>query len=92
MEAIPVVATRMAKDGLAADAACTAEHIALVGREAWQRDLDLAQFGGYVPGRDDTRDKRLRFMAGQAAERLRGKAPAKDVAAYLGEHLEESGR
>jgi hypothetical protein len=47
---------------------------------------------GYLRGRVDTRDKRWRFLAGRATGLLRGKAPAKDVAAYVGERIEEIGR
>jgi len=92
LEAIPVVATRMAKDRLSAEGACTAERIALVDRGVWQSELDRVTLEGYVRGPIDTRDKRLRFLAGRAVEQLRGRAPAKDVAAFLREHLEEVGR
>jgi glutamyl-tRNA(Gln) amidotransferase subunit E len=91
-EAIPVVATRMAKDGLSAAAAASAEGIALVGREVWQRDLDRLSMDGYRPRPADSADKRLRFLAGRAMAQLKGKAPAKDVAAYLADTLEEIAR
>ena len=88
-EAVPVVATRMAKDGLRAADAAAAEGIALVGRETWQRDLEGLGMEGYLAGKTDGRDKRLRFLAGRAMARLKGRAPAKDVAAYLAGTLEE---
>jgi glutamyl-tRNA(Gln) amidotransferase subunit E len=91
-EAIPVVATRMAKDGLSAAAAASAEGIALVGREVWQRDLGRLSMDGYRPRPADSADKRLRFLAGRAMAQLKGKAPAKDVAAYLVDTLEEIAR
>jgi glutamyl-tRNA(Gln) amidotransferase subunit E len=88
-EAIPVVATRMAKDGLQAGDACAAEGIALVGRDVWARELGPLSFEGYTRGKIDTHDRRLRFLAGRAVEMLKGRAPAKDVAAYLSEKLDE---
>jgi len=91
-EAIPVVATRMAKDGLSAAAAASAEGIALVGREVWQSGLGALSMDGYRPRPADSADKRLRFLAGRAMEHLNGKAPAKDVAAYLAQRIEEIAR
>ena len=91
-EAIPVVATRMAKDSLSAAAAASAEGIALVGREVWQRDLGRLSMDGYRPRPTDSAGKRLRFLAGRAMEQLMGKAPAKDVAAYLADKIEEIAR
>jgi len=91
-EAVPVVAARMAKDGLRAADAAAAEGIALVGRDSWQRDVDGLGMGGYLAGRTDGRDKRLRFLAGRAMKQLKGRAPAKDVAAYLAGRLEEIAR
>ncbi len=91
-EAIPVVATRMAKDGLSAAAAASAEGIALVGREAWQSALGSLSMDEYRPRPVDSAGKRLRFLAGRAMERLKGKAPAKDVAAYLSQKIEEIAR
>ena len=92
VEAIPVVATRMAKDSLQADAACAAEGVALVGREVWQRVADGVTLDGYVRRKNDSRDRRLRFLAGRAMTRLKGRAPARDVAAYLRDKLQEIGR
>ena len=53
-EAVPVVASRMAKDGLGAADAAAAEGIALVGRETWQRELDGLGMRR-LPGRQDGR-------------------------------------
>jgi Glu-tRNA(Gln) amidotransferase subunit E-like FAD-binding protein len=91
-EAIPVVATRMAKDGLSAAAAASAEGIALVGRGVWQSELGRLSMDGYRPRPMDSADKRLRFLAGRAVEQLKGRAPAKDVAAYLAQKIEEIAR
>ena len=89
LEAIPVVATRMAKDSLSADAACEAEGIALVGREVWQREVNRVALDSPARLRADNGGTRLRFLAGRAMAQLKGKAPAKDVAAYLNEKIEE---
>ena len=92
VEAIPVVATRMAKDGLSAEGAAAAEGIALVSRGVWQDEVNRLALEAGLSDSIDAGDKRLRFLAGRANERLRGRAPAKDVAAYLREQIEESGR
>jgi glutamyl-tRNA(Gln) amidotransferase subunit E len=91
-EAIPAVATRMAKDSLSASAAASAEGIALVGRDVWQGELGRLSLDGYRPRPADSADKRLRFLAGRAMEQLKGKAAAKDVAAYLAGTIEEIAR
>ena len=91
-EAISVVATRMAKDGVSAEAGCAAERIKLVGREVWAGELGQPSLDGYVHGKIDSRDRRLRFLAGRAMEKLKGRAPAKDVAAYLADQIEEVAR
>jgi len=91
-EAIGVVATRMAKDGLDATGACAAEGIGLVGRDVWTNEIGAPTLEGLLPSTLDSRDRRLRFLAGRAMEKLRGRAPAKDVAAWLGERLEEVAR
>jgi glutamyl-tRNA(Gln) amidotransferase subunit E len=88
-EAVPVVATRMAKDGLSASSAAEAEGIALVGREAWSSALCGVTLDGYLDGRLDSRDRRVRFLSGRAVQLLKGRAPAKDVAAYVQDRLEE---
>jgi glutamyl-tRNA(Gln) amidotransferase subunit E len=91
-EAISVVATRMAKDGLSAEAACAAERIALVGREVWTSEIGRPSLDGYLPAKTDSRDRRLRFLAGRAMEKLKGRAPARDVAAYLADQIGEVAR
>jgi len=91
-EALSVVATRIARDGLSAEAACAAEHIALVGREVWIGELGRPSLEGYVQAKIDSRDRRLRFLAGRAMEKLKGRAPAKDVAAYLADQIGEVAR
>jgi glutamyl-tRNA(Gln) amidotransferase subunit E len=91
-EAIPVIATRMAKDNLSAEAAAAVEGIALVGRETWQAEAKHVAQDGHIRWRTDQRGAKLRYLAGRAMDRLKGKAPAKEVAAWLNEQLEEAGR
>jgi len=88
-ETIPIVAARVAKDGLSAEAAASAEGVAIQSRERWKEQVDLLTMEGYQGEKVDTQDKRLRFLAGRAMEQLLGKAPAKDVADYLRTKLEE---
>lgn len=93
VETIPAVATRMAVDGLDAGAATAAEGIALLGRESWQpRVHELAERA--LAGLDgEARARTARRVTGEAVAGLRGKAPAKDVAACVNEQLlEEAGR
>jgi glutamyl-tRNA(Gln) amidotransferase subunit E len=87
-ETIPIVAARVAKDGLGAEAAATAEGVAIQPRERWKEQVDHLTMEGYQGEKVDTQDKRLRFLAGRAMELLLGKAPAKDVADYLRGKLE----
>jgi hypothetical protein len=82
----------MAKDGLRAAEAAEAEGIALVAGDVWQRDLGGLGMDGYVAGKTDGKDKRLRFLAGRAMKQLKGRAPAKDVAAWIAGQLEEIAR
>ncbi len=86
-ESVPVVATRMAKDGITAPDAAVAEGIALVERGEWLADLDSLSMDGYLREKGDTPDKQLRFLAGRAMDALKGRAPAKEVAAALREKL-----
>jgi glutamyl-tRNA(Gln) amidotransferase subunit E len=81
-EAVPVIATRMAKDGLPAGDAAAAEGIALMSRDQWRPALDGLSMDGYHE-RGDSADKRLRFLAGRAVDALRGRAPAKEVVEEL---------
>lgn len=91
-EAIAPVAARMAKDGLSAEAAVAAEGIALEGPERWHPALDRLTMDGCVGQKVDTREKRRRFLMGRAMKMLAGKAPATEVAAFLGGQIEEAAR
>ena len=64
-----------------------AEGIALVERGEWLADLDSLSMDGYLREKGDTPDKQLRFLAGRAMDALKGRAPAKEVAAALREKL-----
>jgi hypothetical protein len=63
-----------------------------VGHGEWQRQLERLSMAGYLASKGDGTGKRLRFLAGRAMTQLRGRAPAKDVAAYLAGTLEEIAR
>jgi glutamyl-tRNA(Gln) amidotransferase subunit E len=91
-EAIPAVASRMAKDHLHAEGACAALGIALRPREAWIKEADQVTFDGYRRRKRDTDDKRSRFLVGQAVRMLNGKAPAAEVAAFVKTKLHEVSR
>jgi len=91
-EAIPVVASRMAKDRLGAVAAAEAEGVKVLGREYWQKDMDHLSMNGYLYQKGDTPSKRLRFLTGRAMRKLKYKAPAKEVVEYLRGTLEEVAR
>jgi Glu-tRNA(Gln) amidotransferase subunit E-like FAD-binding protein len=91
-ECIPVVASRMAADGLSARNAAAAEKIEIVDRSTWTNELDRLTMDGYLREKGDTPDKKLRFLAGKAMKDLAGRAPAKDVAELLKERIEETTR
>jgi Glu-tRNA(Gln) amidotransferase subunit E-like FAD-binding protein len=88
-EAIPVVASRMATDRLNARAAAGAEGVTVLGRERWQSELDALNTHGYYADRGDNREKRLRFLAGRAMQKLKYKASAKEMVDYLRLAIEE---
>jgi Glu-tRNA(Gln) amidotransferase subunit E-like FAD-binding protein len=82
-EAVPVVAQRMAQEGLAVEVACESLGIALQGKEQWLGAIDNLTMEGYDSERADCDEKRVRFLAGKAVRMLKGKAPASDVAAFI---------
>jgi Glu-tRNA(Gln) amidotransferase subunit E-like FAD-binding protein len=91
-EAIPVIATRMATDGLNAKAAAAAAGVTVLGRERWASQLDGLDLSGYHVERGDSSAKRLRFLAGRAMRMLKYKAPAKEMVEYLRGTLQEVAR
>lgn len=83
-EAIPAVATRMAKDNLDAYGACTALGIALRQRESWTQEAEeLLTLDGYRGAKEDMDEKKTRFLVGRAVRKLKGKAPAAEVAEFV---------
>jgi glutamyl-tRNA(Gln) amidotransferase subunit E len=86
-ESVPVIATRMAKDGVSAPEAAAAEGIAIVGRGEWIPEVEKLSMDGYLREKGDTPDKKLRFLAGKAMDALKGRAPAKEVVEALREKL-----
>ncbi|HEY3357212.1 MAG TPA: Glu-tRNA(Gln) amidotransferase subunit GatE [Polyangia bacterium] len=91
-EAIPFVAGAMAKRQLrSAAAAATACGIDLMAAEAWQEAIGHLGFADYRGGKDDSAARRLRYLAGEAVRLLKGRAPAKDVVAYVRHQLEGAG-
>jgi len=88
-DVIPLVATRMAQDRLSAEAAAAAAGVAPVAPEAWRREADRVTRERHAHAPDPDRARALRMLAGEAMARLRGRASAKDVVAYLAQQLEE---
>jgi len=83
-EAIPTVAARMAKDNLDAYGACTALGIALRQREEWTKEAEQSlTFDGYRGVKEDAGEKKTRFLVGRAVRKLKGKAPAAEVAEFV---------
>jgi Glu-tRNA(Gln) amidotransferase subunit E-like FAD-binding protein len=89
-ESIPVLATFLARNpGSPLDSACAAAGIELWDPGTWQRALDRVSLAGYRGGKGDSPKRRLRYLAGQARRMLRGRAPAREVVAFLEERLRE---
>ncbi|HNV03408.1 MAG TPA: Glu-tRNA(Gln) amidotransferase subunit GatE [Vicinamibacterales bacterium] len=83
-EAIAAVASRVAADGLTAEAAASAEGAWLAPRELWLRELrELVAGAGAATGVGDAAARRLRWLTGRAVRALKGRAPAREVAAWL---------
>ncbi|HWR35022.1 MAG TPA: Glu-tRNA(Gln) amidotransferase subunit GatE [Clostridia bacterium] len=89
-EAIRNVAAKMALEpGLDASRACEAAGINLRGEDEWTKMLEPLTMEGFTANGDDSAAKRLRFLAGRAMRMVNGKAPAKDVAQFLRQQVEE---
>ena len=58
-----------------------------MSRAEWLPDLGRLSMDGYLREKGDSRDKRVRFLAGRAMDALRGRAPAKEVVAELRERV-----
>ncbi len=89
-EMIGNVATCLALNpGASAEQACTAAGVDLCAPEQWHAQLEDLSLNGYRVTRNDSAQRRLRFLAGKAMRKLKGKAPAKEVVAYLAAQLQE---
>jgi glutamyl-tRNA(Gln) amidotransferase subunit E len=90
-EAIQPVAARMAQNpGADAAAASASLGFVLQDRAAWTKELgDLAGEDSRIDWGSDGDAKQLRQHIGEAVRRLRGRAPAKEVAAYLKSRLKQ---
>jgi glutamyl-tRNA(Gln) amidotransferase subunit E len=92
-ECIREVAGAMAlTGGMEAAKACEALGIDLKNEAEWKPVASNLGMDGYIAGKGDSQQKRLRFLAGKAMEKLKRKAPAKDVAAFLQAQLQEVSR
>ena len=81
-EAVPLIAAEMASNpGLGAEEACVAAGASPIPRNEWMAQVDGLTSDGYRGGVDS--EKCLRFLAGKAMDKLRGKAPAREVIDYL---------
>jgi glutamyl-tRNA(Gln) amidotransferase subunit E len=89
-EGIAAVAQVMARNpDLDAAAAMRAVGIQMVAEEDWKQRLDAVSLRAYRGGKHDAHARRLRFLAGQAMRMLAGRAPAKEVVAFLDARLRE---
>jgi glutamyl-tRNA(Gln) amidotransferase subunit E len=88
-ECIPTVASCMASNGHSATEACTATGIYLLPADRWRPRLDalVRETGPVSPGHDA--GKHCRRLLGEAVRQLAGRAPAKEVAAYIESKLGE---
>jgi glutamyl-tRNA(Gln) amidotransferase subunit E len=92
-EGVPLVATAMARDTrLTPEQACAAAGFHLEPPDAWRPGLKALHVRDYDTHPGDNPTRRVRYLVGQATRALRGRAPAKDVAAYLESLLDEVGR
>jgi glutamyl-tRNA(Gln) amidotransferase subunit E len=74
------------------DSAREAAGIRLQPSAWWQGELAHVDLAGYRGGREPSRDRELRYLAGRATRMLAGRAPAKEIAALLATRLEEVSR
>jgi glutamyl-tRNA(Gln) amidotransferase subunit E len=89
-EAIQPVAARMAENpGCTAAAACTSLGIGLQDRAAWTEEVDGLCAGDRLPAKNSIDGKRLQHLIGQSVRQLRGKAPAKEVAEYVKNRIQQ---
>lgn len=77
---------------LDANAAKEAAGIDMQPENVWREALRSVDLSDYRPGKQDARDKQIRFLSGKAVRMLEGKAPARDVVQYLSSTLQEVSR
>jgi glutamyl-tRNA(Gln) amidotransferase subunit E len=89
-EGIRLVAQVLARaPGLDANRARLAAGIEMQPMAVWQDALGAVNLSDYRPGKQDARDKQVRFLIGKAVRMLQGKAPARAVVEFLSRQLEE---
>ncbi len=89
-EGIAAVAQIMARNPeMDAAAAMKAVGIQLLPDGAWKERLGALSLQAYRRGKSDSHARLLRYLAGQAMTMLAGKAPARDVVAFLDARLRE---
>ncbi len=87
-EALPLLLTTLAQEpSLDAVTAAQVAGIGILPKGDWMDRLSDLDMEDYRIDKGDSEAKRLRFLAGQAMDRLTGKASAKDVLQYLKEKL-----
>lgn len=92
-ECIREVAAQVALErDLKAETACDALGIRLMNEADWKREVAGVSMDGYKPGKHDSTEKRVRFLAGRAMAKWKRKAPAKDVVAFLKSEVGEVSR
>ncbi|HET8666543.1 MAG TPA: Glu-tRNA(Gln) amidotransferase subunit GatE, partial [Terriglobales bacterium] len=73
--------------GVSAKAACATLGIDLQNPGEWKQQIAHIPLNGYHAGRNDSPEKRSRFLIGKAMEQLKGKVPAREIAAHLESEL-----
>jgi glutamyl-tRNA(Gln) amidotransferase subunit E len=92
-ECIREVASVMALEaGMSAPSACGVLGIDLRNHSEWKQQIASMPLDGYNAARNDSPEKRMRFLAGKAMEKLKGKVPAKEVAAFLRAEVQGASR
>ncbi len=85
-----IVASMAMEPGVTAKQAATALGFDLLTAEQWRTELQgTLSLQEYLVGNHDSRAKRLRFLTGMAVEKLKGKAPAKEVAEFVATQVQE---
>ncbi|MGA3212887.1 MAG: Glu-tRNA(Gln) amidotransferase subunit GatE [Terriglobales bacterium] len=83
-ECIREVAQHLAfQPGTTAEAACDALGIRILSAEEWKPELGTLGMNGESARANQDSAKRLRYLAGKAMEKLKRKAPAKEVVEFL---------